>query len=361
MTRATRLRSLAVAVLTALVLGGCTSSGTEQAKEDEGIPRAELPGLLCFGLISADEVRSLFPDDPNGRFRVHEYPGRDRAASRDCRIDVLLTGQALSVTDDGARGDAALADRAFGEKSDIAQESRNRRCENLTPLGPGLPGYVSNYGGRLVVPPCRPGGNPRVVGLAGADVDVPTVLLRGPDNRQRLADALVAMSNRTRAAAGCAGNPLPVAAGLPAPVQTPVRPDTPLCGFPAARWEGVLPAGRFDESRGLVQETSGSEGGDRSCRLIAGADGKLVFTMWIVHGYTSAQLTDGRVAAQHPQPGIGVGTADGKDWAAVIDAECRGAPVLVTIWADRSLQLPGDFVLKPPLGADRGPVCALAG
>lgn len=229
----------------------------------------------------------------------------------------------------------------------------------MTPLGPGLRGFTTDYGAWVEVPACLPGGELRILELTTRDSGHSWAVL-APGNRRRFGEALVAAVNRLRESSGCTGDPLPPPAVLPDPVWTPVQSDTSFCGLPGAQWGTVVPADRRDRLQGVVQGISGAGDSDRVCRLVA-ADGKLLFSMWIMRGFAAGQLDFDATKGAEPGSGIWLYPRSEFEWSARITADCPGGVLLVTVLANSPLQLPIDLARNPPLGTDHRAVCAMAG
>ncbi|GAA4953705.1 hypothetical protein GCM10023205_13900 [Yinghuangia aomiensis] len=212
------------------------------------------------------------------------------------------------------------------------------------PLGPGLTGYADEHEAVVFVPPCHATNKTWAARLQLTNLTGDPGAVARPDNRGRLAAALVSAVNIRRRADNCEGPDLPAPAPGGDPVRGDVRAGDPVCGFAGVAWKDVLPAAA-EEQAPLRQAYIDTGSGYFACGLgvHVGVEHRPGRGNWV-----SWEL-EFRVVQGDPQPpeaAAGPGPRDvavagyrGTVWRSVTDAgtdftlrtTCQGRPLFLVV------------------------------
>lgn len=186
------------------------------------------PQSFCWGLLPADDLEALLPPgEYEDRSDTLDYPS---ATSDGCEVRTDIEGRPVIVFRYTLGDDYARTDQFYGIGA---------RQTISTPLGNDLIGAASDLEGWVQVPPCMPGEEPRYARLDAHDLRPVTLGLPARNripgrvgNRERIASAIVGLTNSARREAGCALPELPAPAGRAEPTPNAFLPGATLCGVP---------------------------------------------------------------------------------------------------------------------------------
>lgn len=318
----------------------CAASACSSGSGAKSPPTS--PQSLCGGWFTESQVRDLLP--PGNTAKLKDVGGQnDQVPGLPAGCTVVTATDPTQTTWylDFLTGVASPNEDRMVNWRGSADRSVPALFE---PLGHGLTGYADEHEAVVFVPPCHATNKTWAARLQLTNLTGDPGAVARPDNRGRLAAAVVSAVNIRRRADKCEGPDLPAPAQGADPVRGDVRADDPMCGFAGVRWKDVLPAMAAEQAP-LGQASIDTGSGYSGCGLgvHVGVEHRPGRGNWVDWGL---EIRSVQGDPQPPEAAVGPAPGDaavpgyrGTAWQSATDAgtdftlrtTCHGRPLFVVV------------------------------